>query len=327
MDVFEEKAGEILAPKSLIPGVQDSSVKGTDTTEDTTSDLMSEKTSDVEVFSSEKIIPKHVESEKLYDYEDDFESDDEESISVQRLAVVASRPASAIPNRDSIDFLDLMTESIFSDLLENALDLASYLNKTQKRPKLIIPLPNLSAPVVTVEEPQVKKIVEPIWTFSDDLDKGVGILCEELERIFPQDAKYSEPPSLSSFYLDGLLPERVVPVLLDCLESSIYAQFERHRIYNRPNRPHYEKRMVKPAPISSAKLVAVCKKTLQDWIQYPKSNGTDIDLLLSETVKEEGKSYCDLKEDETQVKLDLVDHLFDDLISDTVNCLFQTALF
>jgi len=157
------------------------------------------------------------------------------------------------------------------------------------------------------------------------MDQGVEILFKELDLIFPAGSKYSEPPSIPLSYLEGLLPSSVASLLVDCLESAIVAQFAKHLAYNQPNRMFYEKKLMKPPPISSAKLIHVCKNQLNEWIEYPKSHGTDINLLLEEMVKVEGKSYCDLQEDIARVKLEMSDSIFNDLINGTVDCLFNVT--
>ena len=166
---------------------------------------------------------------------------------------------------------------------------------------------------------------EPIVTFSSDLVKGIEILHEEMSRIFPPGTTYSEPPAIPSLRLEEMLPPSTSALLLDCLESAILKQFEKHRTYNKPNRPHYEKKLMKPPPVKSEMLIASCEKQLGAWIQYPDKYGTDINRLLVETVKEEAKSYCDLKEDLAKVKLEMVDSIFSDLLNDTVDCLFTIS--
>jgi hypothetical protein len=150
------------------------------------------------------------------------------------------------------------------------------------------------------------------------MDQGVEILFKELDLIFPAGSKYSEPPSIPLLYLEGLLPSSVASLLVDCLESAIVAQFAKHLAYNQPNIMFYEKKLMKPPPISSARLIHVCKTQLNEWIEYPKSHGTDNDILLKEMVKVEGKLYFDLQEDIARVKIEITDSVFDDLIKESI---------
>jgi len=73
-------------------------------------------------------------------------------------------------------------------------------------------------------------------------------------------------------------------------------------------------------------LISISKKRLYEWIQYPKTHGINIDSMLAEIVKAEGKSYCDLKDDLASVKLEVANSIFNDLINDTVNCLLKISI-
>lgn len=223
------------------------------------------------------------------------------------------------PTEDLEESVSKMTNSIFKDLISDAFVLVRKSKVPPPPPardKLTIKVFDLAK----IESPATKVAPPPaiLTSLPSASDMMVNLLT-----LFLGSGSHSSCPELPVAFLAPPMDQDLGPLLLDSLQEALFNQFERHRIYGRPNRPLYTKALIKPPPLTSKALIEGCRKTIASWAGYQDMFGANMDRMLIAAVKEEGKYLCEIRDDEVDVKLQMVDLIWDDLIGDTLNTLLS----
>lgn len=278
--------------------------------DDTTSDLITEHLSQYDNQFSEKIEKDEVSYEEDFESEESFEGGRQASISPPRKLVQE-------PLFDEDDSpktaIDLVTDSIFADLI------ADVLQFVKSAP---IPAPRSSVPPYSSPSRRaISQILAPAPNpFLQDLQKGVELSLLLMDECLAPGSKFMEPPSIGPQIIERL-PKSVSALIIDCLESAMMPLFDRHRLYNQPVRALYGRKMIRPTAIPKNRLMEQCKKSMNEWLSYRSIHGMNLDSLISVNVKAEGKKYCDIGQDEAEVKKMLVESIWENLLSDTIRVL------
>ncbi|KAJ3304069.1 hypothetical protein HDV03_003183 [Kappamyces sp. JEL0829] len=289
--------------------------------DETTSDI-SEHLSGYDQVSVEAHVAVKTETPSEALYEEDFETFSETATAEKQSTEVASKEAKTRPeeNGPSKELVQQLTESIFADLLGDSVQ-AMMVKEPLPEPAAKVPIsiviPRL-ADLSDASSPKIDLKKEPL--FAEVFSGGLDVLFLELEKLLLSSDKYTAPPEIPA-QLKNLLPQDIGDLLVDALGEALHQLFEKHRDYNRPARPFYEKRSIKPLPVSRERILSECRKTMQKWNAYSLVHGADLDQVLIETVKSEGKWYCDIQDDEVAVKNKLVGGIWNAVLDDTTQSL------
>jgi hypothetical protein len=116
----------------------------------------------------------------------------------------------------------------------------------------------------------------------------------------------------------------ICALALSTVQEALNAQFRDHLIRG----PHYnlqrQQRMA-PRPISATELLSKCRTTINSWAEMAKKSENDEDQLLIEIVKPLTKEWCDSEKEEIDIKLLIVDSLWEELLVDTTHALCSTV--
>lgn len=236
------------------------------------------------------------------------------------------------------NLVEALTESIFSDLLKDSLDLAV----TMTQPLLLKSesLPLASNPAVaklpvsslvsnnSVITSPFSSFIPPVieLDYNTILANGCAYVIQLLSEILPEGSTYWEPPLIKAINELPALLEPVRDLLIDVANEAIFDQFEKHRFYDDPRTKLYQRRTIKPAKVSKEALINGCSTKFRMWRMHSIKHGTNLDALLIETVKSEGKILCNILNDEILVKKRIFEEIWNDLIEDTAHCALDANL-
>jgi hypothetical protein len=217
----------------------------------------------------------------------------------------------------STSLLNSLTESIFVDLLKESVNFAIAMKP--KLPESVILIPPVNQVETHVITPQYFPL--PISTakeldYNTILGNGCTYVIEKLKNILPEGSYYWDPPRVTSKLLPEL-PDLVRSLLVDSTNEALYECFEKQRFYDDPRTKCYQKKTVKPKKVSRDFLLQVCDAKFEEWRMHSLKHGINLDALLIDTVKTEGKILCNILNDEVFVKNALLDDIFHDLLEDT----------
>lgn len=179
------------------------------------------------------------------------------------------------------------------------------------------PLPSVNTR--NSDQPRAKEL-----TSVQMLRQGMETVLANLSILLPAGANYNYPPDLDRSICSGLAWPHHSDILFDAVTQALYDQFQKHREYQLPNQVYYERKTFKPAPLSTATLLLQCRRIMESWIGFSEMESPNVDQRLMETVKNEGRTFIDMRDDEVAVKQELVEDIWDALINDTVNELLKT---
>jgi hypothetical protein len=173
--------------------------------------------------------------------------------------------------------------------------------------------------------PSPRKVIQNEPSFSEVAVEGFEILFQEWEKILgPRETTFRSPPSISE-ELKKCLDDSIADLLFDALKEALDVLFEKHILYDHPNRPYYERQMLKPPSISRTSLLYQCKKSMLQWASYELQYGANSDNVLKEVVRKEGANYCNTRDDEVVVK-SMIPMMLQSILDETVRETVQTVI-
>ncbi|KAH6584608.1 hypothetical protein BASA61_007354 [Batrachochytrium salamandrivorans] len=238
--------------------------------------------------------------------------------------------------------LDNITGFIFSELLEDALNcldsqtVKPMINSNKNllsHPAVSDASPTMGTATITVAA-SIKTIPAPTSL------AGVMSLLDDILKHLRDPALsdghtgYMSAPVLPESVLD-LLPNTTDTTLhsmrkliLAAANEAIYDQFGAHRKYAHPLRDLIKKRPLKPHAISHSTLTAKVVKTVKEWAGYADKYDENLDVFLIDEVKQNERSWLSSDICEAEIRKQLEDEIWDDLLADTVmavNTLYSTT--
>ena len=103
------------------------------------------------------------------------------------------------------------------------------------------------------------------------------------------------------------------------IQESLDLQFKEHEAHKNTHQPLFKHQRLPPRPIPQASLYNKVSQQVSEWSVYSQRYGEDLGPLISQEVAADGKQWRDLDAVEAQVQLEIVDSLWEDMMTDTFN--------
>ena len=232
------------------------------------------------------------------------------------------------------DIIDRLTDAIFFDLLEECVEFKGPVKSVvdQPEPKLEVRT-DPGVPVTdTSTAPQHEPLEAQVVPKQNILPVPNILCCADVEKLLDKllsylpEGMHSTPPSFEDDIFEDAVTKTEVTrpqvlayrLIFDSIKEEMALIFEPFTRCEEPLSLLRKRRLLRPPPISTQALRSTIRDAVLTWSRYHSTNGDNIDKLLSDEIKIEEREWLDLEAADIQVELLLADHIFTDILADTL---------